>query len=152
MNHILQTTLNTYKQTNKNKTKQKKLSCYEKFLINKMNIEPSTNTRIIELHLLPNVCSMSLKELCRRAILRCVDSKLLNKLPLPPKMITYLSFNNYTNYDIKTNTIDLNNNNTAISAPSSRSNNQNLKLKLKKKVKTKNKFCFITSKIANTLK
>ncbi len=116
------------------------------------NIEPSTNTRIIELHLLPNVCSMSLKELCRRAILRCVDSKLLNKLPLPPKMITYLSFNNYTNYDIKTNTIDLNNNNTAISAPSSRSNNQNLKLKLKKKVKTKNKFCFITSKIANTLK
>ena len=58
------------------------------------NIEPSLNMRVIELYSLPNVCSMSLKELCRRVILRYVDSKHLNRLPLPPKLISYLSFNN----------------------------------------------------------
>ena len=58
------------------------------------NIEPSLNTRVIELYTLPNVCSMSLKELCRRVLLRYVDSKHLNRLPLPPKLISYLSFNN----------------------------------------------------------
>ena len=111
------------------------------------NIEPSTNTRYIELHLLPNVCSMSLKELCRRTILRCVDSKLLYKLPLPSKLISYLSFNNYNSYDINYSNIDANNNSTnqknnnLANTASARPNN-NLKFKLKKKVK-KNKFCFI---------
>lgn len=101
------------------------------------NIDPSTNTRMIELHLLPNVCSMSLKELCRRAILRCVDNKLLNKLPLPNSLINYLSFNNYNNYNIKTNTINTTNtttpNNTHL--PRKNNNNQYLKFKLKNKLK-----------------
>lgn len=57
------------------------------------NIEPSQDLRVIELYSLP-VCSMSLKELCRRVILRHVDMKHLNRLPLPPKLISYLSFNN----------------------------------------------------------
>lgn len=109
------------------------------------NIEPSTNTRFIELHLLPNVCSMSLKELCRRTILRCVDSKLLHKLPLPPKLISYLSFNNYNSYDIY-NGNNINNNNQTNSTTKNNMNlvrqHNNLKFKLKKKVK-KNKFCFI---------
>ena len=65
------------------------------------NIEPSLNTRVIELYSLPNVCSMSLKELCRRVILRHVDNKHLNRLPLPPKLVSYLSFNNtYSNNHI----------------------------------------------------
>ena len=101
------------------------------------NIEPSTNTRMIELHLLPNVCSMSLKELCRRAILRCVDNKLLNKLTFPNSLINYLSFNNYNNYNIKTNTINTTNtttpNNTHL--PRKNNNNQYLKFKLKNKLK-----------------
>ena len=74
------------------------------------NIEPSMNTRVIELYTLPNVCSMSLKELCRRVILRHVDSKHLNRLPLPPKLISYLSFNNNNIYVNNSNTNHKNNN------------------------------------------
>jgi hypothetical protein len=61
------------------------------------NLEPSLQLRVIELYSLPNVRSMSLKELCRRVILRHVDSKQLNRLPLPPKLISYLSFNSNNN-------------------------------------------------------
>ena len=58
------------------------------------NIEPTASARVIELYSLPSVSSMSLKEICRRVILRHVDDKNLNKLPLPPKLIAYLSYNN----------------------------------------------------------
>jgi hypothetical protein len=115
------------------------------------NIEPSSNSRVIELHLLPNVCSMSLKELCRRTILRCVDSRLLHKLPLPPKMIAYLSFNNFTNYNINAINDSTTNTNTTSNSISNLRSANNLKLKLKKKVK-KSKFWFISSMITNNLK
>lgn len=64
------------------------------------NIDPSLQLRVIELYSLPSVRSMSLKELCRRVILRHVDSKHLNRLPLPPKLISYLSFNSNNNNQI----------------------------------------------------
>ena len=104
------------------------------------NIEPSTNIRVIELYSLPNVCSMSLKELCRRTILRHVDIKHLHCLPLPQKMISYLSFNN--NYNAKSKNLQnnnlINNNNNSNSSISNKNicykcNLINSKLNLNKK-------------------
>jgi hypothetical protein len=57
------------------------------------NIEPCNNLRIIELYSLPFACCISLKEICRKVILRLVDSKNISKLPLPDKLISYLAFN-----------------------------------------------------------
>lgn len=57
------------------------------------NIEPYNNLRFIELYSLPFACCITLKEICRKVILRVVDSKNISKLPLPDKLISYLAFN-----------------------------------------------------------
>jgi hypothetical protein len=57
------------------------------------NIEPYNNLRFIELYSLPNSCCIMLKEICRKVILRIVDSKNISRLPLPDKLISYLAFN-----------------------------------------------------------
>lgn len=57
------------------------------------NIEPCNSLRFIELYSLPIACCISLKEICRKVILRLVDTKNVSKLPLPEKLISYLAFN-----------------------------------------------------------